>query len=79
MTVSNFSLGDLSIVSEEIQNPSIDGKFVKAFQAPWLECGSDDIIPLNLDGEPYRNKHIRFEILPGAISLVLPEICPLIK
>ncbi|MEN8214755.1 MAG: lipid kinase YegS, partial [Pseudomonadota bacterium] len=40
---------------------------------------AEEIIPLNLDGEPYRNSHIRFEIVPGAIDLVLPDSCPCLK
>jgi len=41
-----------------------------------MEGDSDEIIPVNLDGEPYQNKKIRFETVPGAIDLVLPESCP---
>jgi len=36
-------------------------------------------VPINLDGEPYRWDHIKFEMLPQYLPMVLPEGCPLIK
>lgn len=36
-------------------------------------------VPINLDSEPYRWDHIRFEVQPKALSVVLPDGCPLIK
>ncbi|MEA3302066.1 MAG: lipid kinase YegS, partial [Pseudomonadota bacterium] len=77
--VSQFLLGDIPQVVEEIKNPSPHGRYIKYFQTPWLESSAEEIIPLNLDGEPYRNKKIRFEIVPAAIDLVLPESCPCVK
>jgi len=76
LIVSQFPLGDLPLVLEEIKKPSYGGRYIKYFQAPWIEGESDEIIPLNLDGEPYQNKNIRFQIIPAAIDLVLPESCP---
>jgi diacylglycerol kinase family enzyme len=35
-------------------------------------------MPTNLDGEPYTTNCIRFEVIPGAIKLVLPEDCQLL-
>jgi diacylglycerol kinase family enzyme len=40
---------------------------------------SDVEMPINLDGEPIRAKKIRFEVLPGAIKLVLPDNCSMLK
>ena len=71
-----FPLSDIPRVLEEIRNPSADGLYIKYFQTPWIESASDEIIPVNLDGEPYQNKKIRFEVMPKAINLVLPESCP---
>lgn len=71
-----FPVTDLPRVIQEIQNPTANGQYIKYFQTPWLESEADVIIPLNLDGEPYRNKKIRFEIISKAIDLVLPESCP---
>lgn len=77
--ISQFPLADIPRVLEEIRNPSADGLYIKYFQTPWIESQSDKIIPVNLDGEPYQNKKIRFEVMPEAIKLVLPESCPCLK
>lgn len=77
--ISDFPLFDLPLVIAEVRNSNTDGKYVKHFQTPWLESESEEIIPSNLDGEPYRNKKIRFEIITDAIDLVLPESCPCLK
>jgi lipid kinase YegS len=80
LIVKDFSARDLPRVVDEILNPSPEGEFVMLFQTQWVEMSAyDKIAPVNLDGEPYRSKVIRFEVLPGAIELVLPEYCPLLK
>ncbi len=77
--MGDFSSRDIPQVIDEIRSPSPDGKFVKRFQTPWVEMSAQEkIIPVNLDGEAYRSEVIRFEALPGAIDLVLPEGCPLL-
>jgi lipid kinase YegS len=78
LIISHFTLTDIPTVIEEIRYPSQDGKFVKYFKTPWIEGLSEEYIPINLDGEPYRNNHIRFEIIPSAVNLVLPHKCPLL-
>ena len=77
--VSAFPLTDIPRVLEEIRNPSANGLYIKYFQTPWIETESDEIIPVNLDGEPYQNRQVRFEVMPKAINLVLPESCPCLK
>ena len=77
--ISHAPLTELHILLDEIQNPSPNGKYIKYFNTPWLESESEEIIPVNLDGEPYQNRKIRFEIVPDAIELILPEHCPLLK
>lgn len=77
--ISQFPLHDIPRVLEEIKNPSAEGLYIKYFQTPWIESISNEIIPVNLDGEPYQNKKIRFEVIPKAINLVLPESCPCLK
>ena len=59
----------------ELNNPSKDNKYVKYFKTPWVETFSEQAAPLNLDGEPYHSKHVRFEVMPEAIQLVLPDNC----
>ena len=78
MIVKEFPIGNLTQLIHEIQNPSVNGEYLQYFQTPWMETWSDGVIPLNLDGEPYHNKTIRFEIVPDAIDLVLPDNCPCI-
>ena len=78
MIVKEIPLGYMTKLIEEIHNPSENGEYIRYFQTPWIESHSEGIIPVNLDGEPYANKTIRFEIVPNAIDLVLPESCPCI-
>lgn len=76
--ISEVPLIDMPVFFDEIKNPSSQGRYVKYFKTPWIEGESEKIIPVNLDGEPYKNKKIRFEVVPNAIDLILPEHCPLL-
>ena len=40
---------------------------------------SDDMLQFNLDGEPVRDNRFEFNLLPGALRIVLPEECPLLS
>ena len=73
-----FPVESLDQVINELKNFEEDGEFVKRYRVPWAEWESDMEMPINLDGEPIKVKKIRFEVLPGAIKLVLPENCPVI-
>ena len=77
--VLDFPLSEIQQVIEEIQTPGSHGQYVRYFQTPWVESESEEVIPLNLDGEPYRSKKIRFEIIADAIDLVLPDACPCLR
>jgi len=66
----------LGQVVSQITDPEASGDYVKRFKVPWAEWESDVETPINLDGEPIRTKNVRFEVLPGAIKLVVPEDCP---
>jgi lipid kinase YegS len=79
ISISEFTLADIPQVLEEIKNPSVKGGFIKYAQTPWLESVSEDIIPVNLDGEPYSSHKIRFEVVPSAIDLILPKESPCLK
>ena len=68
----------LGQVIKELTETEANGDYVKRFRVPWAEWESDVEMPINLDGEPIKTNNIRFEVLPGAIKLVLPENCPLI-
>ena len=76
VSILEFKLIDIPQVIWEIQNPSINGQFVKYLQTPWVECSAHNDIPVNLDGEPYHSNKIRFEIIPSAIDLVIPKDAP---
>lgn len=70
---------DIMQLLDEVKNPMHDGQYIKYFKTPWIESESKEIIPVNLDGEPYENKKIRFESVSDAIDLVLPGDCPCLK
>jgi lipid kinase YegS len=78
MIILSFPFSDVGLVIQEIMNPS-SGKYVKRFRSQWVESWPQQTRSVNLDGEPYDADHIRFEILPQEIQLVLPENCPCIR
>jgi len=79
VNISAFKLIDIPTVIDEIKNPTDKGKFVKYVQTPWVVSRSEMLIPVNLDGEPYSSKTIRFEVIPSAIDLVIPKDSPCLK
>jgi len=48
------------------------------WRVPWVEVASNDELTVNLDGEPEACSKHRFELLPGALSLALPDDSPLL-
>lgn len=79
LIINRFSMSDVRLVLEELKNPGAESKFVQRFKTPWLEGESDYKIPVNLDGEPYAAKQIRFSVQANAIKVVLPPDCPCIQ
>lgn len=79
VALTSFPKEALGQVIKELTGPKTNGQYVKRFRVPWAEWKSDIEIPINLDGEPIKAKRMRFEVLPGAIQLVLPDDCPLLK
>jgi len=79
ISISPFTLADIPQVLNEIRNPSSKGTFVRSSQTPWMESEAEEIIPVNLDGEPFRSHKIRFEVIPSAIDLVIPKDSPCLK
>jgi lipid kinase YegS len=47
-------------------------------RVPWLEIESDEVIQINLDGEPIADTHFRFESVTGQLRMKLPPGCPLL-
>ena len=74
--LKSFSTFDIPVVLDEIQAMSHEAKFCYHFQTRWLEIDFPIKLPLNLDGEPYPTKKMRFEVLPKAIKFVSPPNCP---
>ena len=56
----------------------IDTVSVKA-RVPWLEVDGPDEIGINLDGEPYAAKRMRFSVKRRALRLHLPDDSPLLR
>lgn len=75
----SFPISAINQVIAEVQQPSPDGEFVVSVQGTWLEFYSDVSVPVNLDGEPISCNKIHFDIVPGAINLVVPKDCPCIR
>lgn len=47
-------------------------------RVPWLEVEAPTKIDINLDGEPFRGAHLRFEVRAGALRMHLPPDSPLL-
>jgi len=77
--LNHFPTEAVGQVIKELQDPEANGEYVKRYRVPWAEWESEVEMPINLDGEPIKAKKIRYEVLPGAIKLVLPENCRMIK
>ncbi len=78
MVILTFPFSEVGQVIQEVLNPVQHGKYVKRFRSRWVESWPQGVRTVNLDGEPYETGHIRFDVLPGEIRLVLPEDCPCI-
>jgi len=74
-----FPVEAIGQVIKELLDARLNGKYVKRSRAPWAEWESEEDTPINLDGEPITARHLRFEVAPRALRLVLPENCPLLS
>jgi diacylglycerol kinase family enzyme len=45
---------------------------------PWLEIETDELLQINLDGEPISDRHFRFEIMSERLAVKLPAGCSLV-
>jgi lipid kinase YegS len=80
MAITDFQTKDLGLVIQESQDfTNRDNQFVHYRQVPAFEIEVPGEMPINLDGEPHRWDHIKFDLLPKCLPVVLPEGCPLIK
>jgi lipid kinase YegS len=76
VVILEFNLADVPQVLKEFLDPSINGEFVKRFEAQSIESIPENERTVNLDGEPYLARNIDFKILPKELELVLPKNCP---
>lgn len=76
--LSDFPPGCAKQVLAELRNRESGGTYVKRYRVPWVEWESEVEIPINLDGEPIKEKVIRFEVQPKVLQLVLPSDSPMI-
>ncbi len=79
MILFAFPVAEVTQVIQEIRDPSFPGKYVKRFRSKWVEIWMQQTRSVNLDGEPFLVDHIRLDVLPAEIHLVLPKDCPLYK
>ncbi|PYJ88652.1 MAG: lipid kinase YegS [Verrucomicrobia bacterium] len=67
----------LLTAARELQELSPDGEYISYWQTPWAEVQTEEVIPVNLDGEPMEFSSVRYEAVPRAIRLIVPPNCPL--
>lgn len=48
------------------------------FRAPWVEVRAEEPLQVNLDGEPASGTELRFEVIPGAVRVLLPNDSPIL-
>ena len=69
----------LLTAARELQQFSPEGEYISYWQTPWVEVHSEELMPVNLDGEPVQFSSVRYEAVPNAIRLVAPPNCPLLS
>ena len=69
----------LLTAARELQQLSSDGEYISYWQTPWVEVHPEEVIPVNLDGEPAEFSNVRYEAVSTAIHLVVPPDCPLLS
>jgi len=69
----------LLTAARELQELSPDGEYISYWQTPWAEVQTEEVIPVNLDGEPMQFSSVRYEAVPRAIRLIVPPNCPLLS
>lgn len=79
MILHEFSTSDIPQLASELKDLTEQGRFVSYFQTPWAEFENKTPIPVNLDGEPRQLTRARVDVIPAALSVILPDNCPLLK
>jgi lipid kinase YegS len=79
LVIGAISAANFTQALRELLSLSPDGEFISYWQVPWVEFRPDQPIPLNLDGEPASLDSPRFEAVTGALRLVVPANCALVR
>ena len=79
LVVRQISPTALLAAARELQQLPADGEYISYWQTPWLEVHPKEAIPVNLDGEPLRFSSVRYEAVPQAIQLIVPQNCQLLS
>jgi len=79
LVVRQISPTALLAVARELQQLPSDGEYISYWQTPWLEVHPEEAIPVNLDGEPLSFSTVRYEVVPKALSLIVPPNCELLS
>lgn len=74
----DFPMDKASQVIRELTGPEADGEFVRRQRGKVATWESEEVMPINLDGEGIATKSIRFEVVPKSIALVVPAGCPVV-
>jgi lipid kinase YegS len=69
----------LLTAARELQQLSSDGEYISYWQTPWIEVHPEEVIPVNLDGEPVEFSSVRYEAVSKAIRVIVPPNCPLLS
>ena len=69
----------LLTAARELQHLSSEGEYISYWQTPWAEVHSEELIPVNLDGEPLQFSSVRYEAVSRAIRFIAPPACPLLS
>ena len=69
----------LLTAARELQQLSSDGEYISYWQTPWVEVHPEEMIPVNLDGEPAEFSSVRYEAVSKAIRVIVPPNCPLLS
>src|SRR5438105_607544 len=69
----------LLTAARELQQLSSEGEYISYWQTPWVEVHSEEVIPVNLDGEPVAFSSVRYEAVSKAIRVIVPPNCPVLS
>jgi lipid kinase YegS len=79
LVVRHIPATALLTAARELQQLSPEGEYISYWQTPWVEVHPDEVVPVNLDGEPMEFSSVRYEAVPRAIRVIVPPNCPLLS